>query len=367
MARINPTSLESLRAAFEYQDPLATAIQGGVGGLTQGLDLADTLASRKIQHTKDILDIQKQVAAARAEAATRKNAEQLSRLAQPATAETPLSSVVPATPGNVEGGASVMNDINRGRSGARSRLATILNPTEASKQQLSPDKYGTADTAEGVIAYNKENPSENYRLGSPKPTGAGPEAKDEDRLLKFGETLSLNKNSRSPASQAQISLNNIVRAKALVDQVVTQPGGPDSRQTYELALAQVRALIGSQQISEKEVGALLPSTFKGNINQFLEKVKNEPIGLDQLKFLTRLSDTLNREQKVNTGIVSDFRRQLSTTYGDVLKRHPERAAAILEAHDVDPTPFIPGYRRPAASPNDTEAKKAALRAKLGLK
>jgi len=273
---------------------------------------------------------------------------------------------VPATMGSVQGGADQAAQIEAARPAAKSRLAALLNPTEATKQNLSPDKYSTADTAEGVIAYNKENPKENYHLGGLKPTGAGPEAKDEDRLLKFGETLSLNKNSRSPASQAQIALNNIQRAKALVDQVQAQPGGPDARQTYELALAQVRALIGAQQISEKEVEALKPSTFKGNALQFIEKIKNEPVGLDQLSFLKRLSDTLHREQNVNTDLVQKFRTQLSTTYGDVLKRHPERAAAILEAHDIDPTPFIPGYKKPTASPQDIEAKKAALRQKLGL-
>lgn len=167
---------------------------------------------------------------------------------------------------------------------------------------------------------------------------------DEKALVDLGNTLTANKNSRSPASQAQISLNNIQRAKALVDQVRQQPGGPDTRQTYELALAQVRSLIGAQQISEKEVEALKPSTFKGSALSFLEKVKNEPIGQDQISFLNRLSDTLNREQGVNSDVLNQFKAQILTAHKGLIQRNPQDAGDVIAANGIDPTGFIPQYK-----------------------
>lgn len=174
--------------------------------------------------------------------------------------------------------------------------------------------------------------------------GAKQQATDEKALADLGNTLAANKNSRSPASQAQISLNNIQRAKALVDQVRQQPGGPDTRQTYELALAQVRSLIGAQQISEKEVDALKPSTFKGSALAFLEKVQNEPIGQDQISFLNRLSDTLNREQGVNSDILNQFKAQVVTAHKGLISRNPQDAGDLIAAHGIDPTGFIPNYK-----------------------
>jgi hypothetical protein len=190
------------------------------------------------------------------------------------------------------------------------------------------------------------------------------ENKDEDKIIKLGETLSFATRPNSPAKLAEVSLNNINRANQLIDQVKLQPGGPDARQTYELSLAQVRALIGAQQISEKEVAALLPSTFKGNVLQYLEKLKNEPIGLDQLKFMDRLQDTMNREKRVNQEIVDKFRTEIATTYGDVIQRKQDRAGQILQLHGLDINNFLPGKK--GSTGGDVEAKKAALRAKLGI-
>lgn len=188
--------------------------------------------------------------------------------------------------------------------------------------------------------------------------------KDEDKIIKLGETLSFATRPNSPAKIAEVNLNNINRANQLVDQVRLQPGGPDARQTYELALAQIRALIGTQTLSEKEVAAVLPTTFKGNVLQYIEKIKNEPIGLDQLKFMERLQDTLNREKKVNGEIVNKFRTEIATTYGDVIARKQDRAGQILQLHGLDINNFLP--TKTGKTGGDTEAKKAALRAKLGI-
>lgn len=101
MARIRQESLESLRAAFEHTDPLADAITGGTSGVIKGLDLADTLAQRKIKRTKDVMDIQKAVEEAKLAAQTRKQVNQFAELQDPNRS---LSSMVPATFANVQGG-----------------------------------------------------------------------------------------------------------------------------------------------------------------------------------------------------------------------------------------------------------------------
>lgn len=153
MARINQQSLESLRAAFAYKDPLAQAIEGGTQGVTQGLDLADTLASRKIQRTKDILAIQKAVDEAKALAATRANTAAFARSMNP---ETPLSTAVPAMFSNVRGGDET-------QAGVQNELEARLAPEEIIKRRSEAAK-GKADLAKQLQTQKGEQKLEQIRL-----------------------------------------------------------------------------------------------------------------------------------------------------------------------------------------------------------
>lgn len=153
MARINQQSLESLRAAFAYKDPLQTAIEGGTQGVMGGLDLADTLASRKIQRTKDILAIQKAVEEAKAAAATRQNTAAFARSMNP---ETPLSSAVPATFSNIRGGDET-------QAGIQNELETRLAPEEIIKRRSESAK-GKADLAKSLQEQKGSQKLEQIRL-----------------------------------------------------------------------------------------------------------------------------------------------------------------------------------------------------------
>lgn len=153
MARINPTSLESLRAAFEYQDPLATALNSGAEGIGKGLNLADTLAQRKIKRTKDIMDIQKAVEEAKAQAQTRKQVSQFADLQDPNRS---LSSIVPATFANVKGGEEQ-------RQANVNDLEARLMPEELIKRRSEAAK-GKADLAKTLQEQKGNQKLEQIRL-----------------------------------------------------------------------------------------------------------------------------------------------------------------------------------------------------------
>jgi hypothetical protein len=148
-----------------------------------------------------------------------------------------------------------------------------------------------------------------------------------------------NQKARSALSLNQIKLNAIGNAEALIEQTRNQPGGADKRQMFEVAAATARTLLGNNQLTEGEINQLIPSTYKGNINKFLEKVSNDPTGVDAQSFVNRYSDTIQREKRVAINQINSARSQLLGGNQNWLDANPDRAPYVYKALGV----FDPRY------------------------
>lgn len=132
-SQIQQYSLEELRRALA---PTVTGVDTALIGqqARQGADLASTLESRRLEQEQRAQSIQQEIARLKAQ---RDQADTTNKFIQ-----------------------SLPED---------QRLAASVNPEMATKNLLSPDKYDTVNTAEGVFRVNKSNPSDTVRLGSPVP------------------------------------------------------------------------------------------------------------------------------------------------------------------------------------------------------
>ena len=184
--------------------------------------------------------------------------------------------------------------------------------------------------------------------------GGGPEGqrtkqqqKDDDYYFKITNAINSDTKARAAIGINQQKLNSIGSAKAAIDQVASQPGGADTRQMFEIAAATVRPLLGNNVLTEGEINQMIPSTFKGNLNKFIEKVTNEPQGLDAQNFVQRFRETLGREFDVTNGQIEESRKRWFGQYDNWLRSHPEYGKELYTSlnlkHDLfnpNPTPVV---------------------------
>jgi len=151
---------------------------------------------------------------------------------------------------------------------------------------------------------------------------------------KFQAAVTGNEGVRKVMAINQQKLNNIGNAKALIDQVEQQPGGADQRQMFEVASATVKTLIGNNMLTEGEIKQMIPDTYKGNVNKFLEKVSNQPKGLEAQQFVNRFKDTLSREYDVTNKQMESARTELLGGYKKWAEDNPDYSTPILQAQGI---------------------------------
>lgn len=166
---------------------------------------------------------------------------------------------------------------------------------------------------------------------------ASTQKSDEIRLSQLGRQLSSDKEF----TNIRTKRDNLENVAALIEQTAKQPDGPDKRQLYEQSLAQVRVLIGNQQISEKEIEHLLPSTYRGTVSSFLEKITNKPQGTEAQAFMERATDFFKRESKVTVDQMNRRVTELSTPYKHILDRNADTASEIFSTYKVNHPKYNP--------------------------
>ncbi len=160
--------------------------------------------------------------------------------------------------------------------------------------------------------------------------------KFENQLLQEGNKA-LNPNVAGGALKPQQErLNRIGRAEALVTQMKGQVGGGDTRQMRELATSLASVLTGGNVVAEQQINELIPQTYKGDLKRFYEKLSNNPTGLEQQAFVTRLADTLARERGTIHTQINVAQKQALPGLGVLQKTNPSGYNQIMEAN-VKPT------------------------------
>lgn len=183
-------------------------------------------------------------------------------------------------------------------------------------------------------------------------------AKFQNQLLQEGNKA-LNPNVAGGTLRPQQErLNRIGRAETLLQQMQSQSGGGDTRQMRELATSLATVLTGGNVVAQQQVEELIPQTYKGNLNKFIEKLTNNPTGLDQQQFIHRFADTLARERQTVGGQIGSA-QQAALPGLDILKRqNPKAYQAILDANMNSPqtsqTPTVSSQDQYNALPSGSE-------------
>jgi hypothetical protein len=142
---------------------------------------------------------------------------------------------------------------------------------------------------------------------------------DETRLQGLSRSLSADREYTNLRTKKD-TLENVGK---LIEQIDTQKDGADRRQAMELALSQVRTLIGTGQITEGEVHQMMPSTWRGNVATFMEKVANQPEGQESQYFVNRAKDFFRRENDLTNHQIDRRYNELAAPFAKVLGRNSD--------------------------------------------
>lgn len=223
-------------------------------------------------------------------------------------------------------------------------LEDVLTPDMAEKALPG---YG----AKMVTDYNTANPQKPLKLkegvaylktAADSLTGKSDKQKSADavRLSQYARSLSSDKEF----TNVRTKRDNIENMGALLDQVESQPEGPDRRQMVENALGQVRVLINSGQIGVQEMEHLLPSTFQGGLAKALETFSNKPEGTEAQAFMKRARDFFHRETGVTNIQLERRLNELSAPYSPILERNPDAAANTYTTYNVTHPKYNPSTK-----------------------
>lgn len=168
--------------------------------------------------------------------------------------------------------------------------------------------------------------------------------KFDNELLQQGNK-NLNPNAATGALKPQAErLNRIGRAEALVAQMSKQKGAGDTRQMRELATSLATVLTGGNVVAQSQIEELVPRTYKGNAMAFLEKLSNNPTGLEQQEFISRLADTLGREKQTINTQINAAQNQALPAMGVLKQRNPQGYQGLIDANVNNPA-----YQNPPPS------------------
>lgn len=150
-------------------------------------------------------------------------------------------------------------------------------------------------------------------------------------------------------------LNRIGRADALIQQMQTQVGGGDTRQMRELGTSLASVLTGGNVVAQNQVEELIPQTYKGRFNVFLEKLSNNPTGTEQQAFIKRFADTLAREKTTIQGQARTVAERTAPTLRVLKSQFPEDYHAVVDQYLTN-SPEIMGPSQTSQTPSGTPMK-----------
>lgn len=232
-------------------------------------------------------------------------------------------------------------------------------------------KYTVTQGQDGIIrAVNTRNPRDVVELGKFDPTkskshgggGAG-ELKESDWKAFFSQ-LNSNTSRSGELGKNQQRINTALRALQLVDDGKGGIRDLDKREIPELAMT-LQNLLSPGGHSSTEVEHLIPTTFQGNVQGFLENLTNEPQGLGMKAFVEKMKHTVERErdasmtalQKAQYGIVPQGKRFYEADKDRFLN---SLRGLGLDPESLDEATLLPKQMQPTAAGGSGPATSGGL-------
>ncbi len=176
------------------------------------------------------------------------------------------------------------------------------------------------------------------------------DAQDEKQNIKWAsqmkDDLDPNKARGGNMASNQKRIDNADRVNALLAQV---HNNPDPRQMEELAISTQALLSSSGSPAAEQVKALIPHTAMGSAQAFKEWLMNDPQGTNQQAFVSRMAETVQREQEVARNQVQKAQKSRLSAYGKFKDADPDTYNSIINSYGLGkPEPEEPKPKSPSS-------------------
>jgi len=219
----------------------------------------------------------------------------------------------------------------------RNDLASKINDN-MSGEQLNK-LFGTMTLSNMVTAYEAQQ----NRLAMAQAKASEAKAahqeklnqKDVTRLDAAGKLISEDMaRMNTPFGKNANLINTADRLEALISS--KDPKDVTNQQIYEIA----RGLDGMVSMGASTIGGtthLLPRGFMADMAVASEKVKNEPAGAGQAKFVKQAMETIRRERDIAKKQIAKAAKGALGSYMDLSTKHPEAWNTMLQMKGIDPS------------------------------
>lgn len=202
------------------------------------------------------------------------------------------------------------------------------------KAQLEQSKF--APLQQGGRTYNTKTGELGEAEGAPKPPPGGGGALKEGDWKTFIEKMNSGGARSGELGANQKRINTAQRLQQLYTDPTT--GGVrdlDKREIPEMAIG-LQNLLSPGGHSTAEIEHLIPETYQGNVQGFLEKLTNEPRGQGMQAFIQKMAHTVEREKKAAEDSNKSMRLEQLPGYTPYAKANQARFEGILRGHGIDP-------------------------------
>ncbi len=110
----------------------------------------------------------------------------------------------------------------------------------------------------------------------------------------------------------------------------------DSRQLEEMSLGMAKLLSDTGASGRAQVEALVPKSVWGDGKKLAEWLTNDPKGTDQIEFVKRMAETIEREREIASNQVKSAQVSRLSAFEKLKHRDPDRYNQIIQAYDIDP-------------------------------
>lgn len=172
------------------------------------------------------------------------------------------------------------------------------------------------------------------------------DAQAEKKLIALKDDLDPNKARGGNMAFNQKKVDQAERLEGLIKDSNGNINNLDSRQIEELAIGLNSMLSNSSSSAVSQVEALVPKTAMGNAQKLKEWLLNDPQGVNQVAFVKRMADTVEREKQIAGDQVKRAQVQRLSAHGNLARTNPDQYNQVLQAYGIDPKDIKDGQYKP---------------------
>lgn len=159
----------------------------------------------------------------------------------------------------------------------------------------------------------------------------------DKRLTALGDALDPSKARAGAFGVSKQVYDRAERLESLAS--AYKDGNLDSRQVEELAIGLTAMLSGANTGAAQQVKSLVPNTIWGNAQKVKEWLVNEPQGLQQQQFVSRMLGSISREKSTASDQIKRTQFQRIGRYADLEQKNPDGFSNALQSAGIDPQEY----------------------------